>query len=132
MDQNIEIIKQIFACGHTAPGLRAMSKHFAADFSYKSVHRGVLNFEEYCQNFALVSSYCEIEIDHIEVTDNCYEAILNINIIHSDTRSVSRMSAKSIFYFEDAIIQYIVSKYSPNAMQLAYILKNIFSFSKAG
>lgn len=132
MGGNIETIREIFACGHSAPRLRAMSKLFASDFTYKSVYRGTLNFEEYCQNFALIYASCEAEIINIEVEKHCYVVILDITIIHGDTRRSSKLSAKSIYYFKNGKIQHVISKFRPTPKQLAYILVNILPFSKGG
>ena len=132
MDKNIETIREIFACGHSALRLRTMSNFFAPNFTYKSVHRGTLNFEEFCQNFALIYANCEVEIASIEIISNRYVVALDITIIHSDTRKSSKLSAKSIFHFEGGKICNILSKYRPTPMQLVYILKSIFPFSKVG
>lgn len=129
LDQNVEIIKTVFSSVHTAPSLRALSRYFASDFVYKSMFRGDLNFEEFCQNYAQISATSELEIETIENITCCYEVKLNLVIIHSDARNISKMKARSYFYFKDNVVQSIVSKFTPSPKQLAYILKTILPFS---
>lgn len=129
MDLNIEIIKAVLSNSHTAPRLREISNYYAPNFIYKSPFRKGLNFEEYCQNLALVRASTEFKIVRIEDVKCCYEVMMDIFIFHGSRRKRSKLSANVACFFNEGLIQMIKVKYKATPLQAAYILGNTVAFS---
>lgn len=129
MDVNIEIIRTVFLSAHTAPSLRALSKHYSPNFFCDSQLRGFMNFEQYCQNLALIRANTDIEIESIENLESYYEVKLDVAMIYGDVRKITKFKAWSHFYFKGNIIQSIVSKFTATPKQTAYMHKSIVPFS---
>lgn len=132
MDSNIEIIRTILGGSHTAPRIREASNYYAPNFTYSSPFRNKLNFEEYCQNLALVRANTEFDIKGIKDVGACYEVELGITILHGKARKKTYLSAKAECFFENGLIQHINVKYKATAVQAAYILAYTVAFSMVG
>lgn len=131
MDPHIEIIRKVTGCTHIAEKLRDMSGFYAADFVYVDPIKGRLNFDQHCLYLESVKQNSEFKIISIENKDSYYEMKHEVTIIHSDSWIKSTLNSTCKFYFKDGIIQKIKTSYYPTPMQLAYIIKNVFSFSKS-
>lgn len=131
MESQISMIKAVLSGSHTAPRLREISSFYAPDFIYKSPFRNGLNFEEYCQNLALVRANTEFEVVSIKDVKCCLEVKLDITILHGSSRKRSKLSADVECFFKEGLIHRINVKYKATPIQAMYILANTVAFSLA-